>query len=427
MTRGETDVWGTVWRVRAWGGRYVSRRERGSRRGAAARGDWTSAIRAAALCLAITSPPPPPEYADQPQPATHPHPPRAPTRTALWCHPRARCCCCRRPAPNQQLRQLAGGPCHAPAPAPEASVRLLRLRHSSEMAEADPVSLFVELSAAISGLNARGLFHSAKWAAELLTGLPPAAFESGAKLAAEAAAAATAPEHPRLVAGRAFFQLKVRAERERRRPRGRRRVLPHAQLCAGRRPPAPMQQAQLLALSTTSSALPLPLPRRPPGVQPRGARARGRGVARGRLPALLLTLPGRREAERVREQGRGLWWQCCAAQGTRVSVAARRLQRQRSRAHRQGVLPQQQHCHCSTCSTASPLCTLRAHSRAAPPARPPLRAAREERVELSGPLGSASTANPALDLVGCELDAAAAAGLGDGYTTFLSALVALDR
>ena len=80
------------------------------------------------------------------------------------------------------------------------------------MAEADPVALFLELSAAIGGLNARGLFHSAKWAAELLVGLPPSAFETGAKRAADAAAAAMAPEHPRLVAGRAFFQLKVRTQ-----------------------------------------------------------------------------------------------------------------------------------------------------------------------------------------------------------------------
>ncbi|KAF6260843.1 POT family-domain-containing protein [Scenedesmus sp. NREL 46B-D3] len=53
----------------------------------------------------------------------------------------------------------------------------------------------------------------------------------------------------------------------------------------------------------------------------------------------------------------------------------------------------------------------------------------EERIEASGPLGSAVTANPHLDQVAAELEAAAAAGLlaGDGYALYLQALLEIER
>lgn len=77
------------------------------------------------------------------------------------------------------------------------------------MTDLDAVSIYVELSAAIGELQARGLQQSVKWAAEQLVGLPDHAFEAGAKQAAEATARAVQPEHPRLVQGRSYFELKV--------------------------------------------------------------------------------------------------------------------------------------------------------------------------------------------------------------------------
>jgi hypothetical protein len=77
------------------------------------------------------------------------------------------------------------------------------------MAELDAVSLYVELSAAIGEQQARCLQQSVKWAAEQLVGLPEAAFEAGAQQAAEARARSWQPEHPRLVQGRSYFDLKV--------------------------------------------------------------------------------------------------------------------------------------------------------------------------------------------------------------------------
>lgn len=77
------------------------------------------------------------------------------------------------------------------------------------MAELDAVSLYVELSAAIGEQQSRCLQQSVKWAAEQLVGLPEAAFEAGAQQAAEARARSWQPEHPRLVQGRSYFDLKV--------------------------------------------------------------------------------------------------------------------------------------------------------------------------------------------------------------------------
>jgi hypothetical protein len=73
----------------------------------------------------------------------------------------------------------------------------------------DAVAVFVELSSAISHLQARGLHQSVKWAAEQLVGLPDEAFELGAAQAAKVAAQQLELEHPKLAQGRNFFELKV--------------------------------------------------------------------------------------------------------------------------------------------------------------------------------------------------------------------------
>jgi hypothetical protein len=73
----------------------------------------------------------------------------------------------------------------------------------------DAVAVYVELSAAIGQLQARGLHQSVKWAAEQLVGLPEEAWELGAAQAAKLAAQQQEPEHPRLVQGRNYFELKV--------------------------------------------------------------------------------------------------------------------------------------------------------------------------------------------------------------------------
>lgn len=73
----------------------------------------------------------------------------------------------------------------------------------------DAIAVYVELSAAIGQLQARGLHQSVKWAAEQLVGLPEEAWELGAAQAAKAAAQQQEPQHPRLVQGRNFFELKV--------------------------------------------------------------------------------------------------------------------------------------------------------------------------------------------------------------------------
>ena len=52
---------------------------------------------------------------------------------------------------------------------------------------------------------------------------------------------------------------------------------------------------------------------------------------------------------------------------------------------------------------------------------------RQERIESSGPLGSAPSSNPHLDVVGSELAAAAAQGLSDGFTAYLAALLEIER
>eukprot|EP00879_Flechtneria_rotunda_P023489 GHRR01024847.1.p1 GENE.GHRR01024847.1~~GHRR01024847.1.p1 ORF type:complete len:117 (+),score=28.23 GHRR01024847.1:242-592(+) len=72
----------------------------------------------------------------------------------------------------------------------------------------DAVTLYVELSAALNELQARGLGQSVKWAAEQLVGLPEHAYEPGAKLALEARVRSIEPEHPKLTHGRAYFEHK---------------------------------------------------------------------------------------------------------------------------------------------------------------------------------------------------------------------------
>lgn len=56
-----------------------------------------------------------------------------------------------------------------------------------------------------------------------------------------------------------------------------------------------------------------------------------------------------------------------------------------------------------------------------------VRACSQERIEASGPLGSARTTNPHLDIVESELTAAAAQGVSDGFTTYLCALLEIER
>lgn len=75
--------------------------------------------------------------------------------------------------------------------------------------EGTAASVYVELSLAIVQLRSRGLQQSVKWAAEQLVGLPEEVWEAGAAQAAKLAAAQQEPEHPKLVQGRCFFELKV--------------------------------------------------------------------------------------------------------------------------------------------------------------------------------------------------------------------------
>eukprot|EP00878_Enallax_costatus_P036554 GHUV01041059.1.p1 GENE.GHUV01041059.1~~GHUV01041059.1.p1 ORF type:complete len:112 (+),score=18.37 GHUV01041059.1:268-603(+) len=72
----------------------------------------------------------------------------------------------------------------------------------------DPVSIYVELSAAIYELETRGLQLQVKWAAEQLVGLPEHAYEQGAQKAAQYKTQQFQPEHPRLIQGRSLFELK---------------------------------------------------------------------------------------------------------------------------------------------------------------------------------------------------------------------------
>jgi len=71
--------------------------------------------------------------------------------------------------------------------------------------------VYVELSTAIQQLRARGLQQSVKWASEQLVGLPEEVWEVGAAQAAKLAVQLelSQPEHPKLVQGRCFFELKV--------------------------------------------------------------------------------------------------------------------------------------------------------------------------------------------------------------------------
>lgn len=73
----------------------------------------------------------------------------------------------------------------------------------------DAVSVYVELAGAIQQLKARGLQQSVKWAAEQLVGLPEQCWEAGAGEAAARQKQAAEPEHPKLVQGRCFLELKV--------------------------------------------------------------------------------------------------------------------------------------------------------------------------------------------------------------------------
>jgi hypothetical protein len=73
----------------------------------------------------------------------------------------------------------------------------------------DAVAVYVELSAAVSQLRARGLHQSVKWATEQLVGLPEDAWKLGAAQAAKLSAQQQELEHPKLVQGRNFFELKV--------------------------------------------------------------------------------------------------------------------------------------------------------------------------------------------------------------------------
>ena len=75
--------------------------------------------------------------------------------------------------------------------------------------DCDPVSIYVELSAAIYQLEARGLQLQVKWAAEQLVGLPEHAYEQGAQKAAQYRVQQFQIEHPKLILGRSLFQLKV--------------------------------------------------------------------------------------------------------------------------------------------------------------------------------------------------------------------------
>jgi hypothetical protein len=82
--------------------------------------------------------------------------------------------------------------------------------HTTSMASnQDAVAVYVELSAAVSQLRVRGLHQSVKWAAEQLVGLPEEAWELGAAQSAKLSAQQPELEHPKLVQGRNFFELKV--------------------------------------------------------------------------------------------------------------------------------------------------------------------------------------------------------------------------
>lgn len=76
----------------------------------------------------------------------------------------------------------------------------------------NPAAIYAELSAAIQELQARGLQLQVKWAAEQLVGLPEHAFEAGAQQAAEAKTQKAQSEHPRLIQGRCYLELKVRQQ-----------------------------------------------------------------------------------------------------------------------------------------------------------------------------------------------------------------------
>jgi hypothetical protein len=73
---------------------------------------------------------------------------------------------------------------------------------------------YAELSRAVTDLRERGLQQSAKWAAEMLCGLPADAATGAADaLAADAAASARAPDPPALLLARACFADRVSSSR----------------------------------------------------------------------------------------------------------------------------------------------------------------------------------------------------------------------
>lgn len=75
---------------------------------------------------------------------------------------------------------------------------------------ADGAGRYAELSRAVLDLQERGLAASAKWATEMLCGLPPEAAETaGDKLAAAAAERGRRPEPPALMLARACFADRV--------------------------------------------------------------------------------------------------------------------------------------------------------------------------------------------------------------------------
>jgi hypothetical protein len=90
---------------------------------------------------------------------------------------------------------------------------------------ADAGACYAELSRAAADLSDRALAASAKWAAEMLCGLPDGAADAAApQLAADAAARGAAPDPPQLMLARACFADRVSSATSCRRaaaPRGR--------------------------------------------------------------------------------------------------------------------------------------------------------------------------------------------------------------
>lgn len=77
----------------------------------------------------------------------------------------------------------------------------------------DAASRYAELSRAVLDLSERGLHQSAKWATEMLCGLPAEAMDAAAgKLAAAAAERARCPDPPAFLLARACFADRVSAK-----------------------------------------------------------------------------------------------------------------------------------------------------------------------------------------------------------------------